>query len=261
MSITNRYLNQLGPQLTERDLAIIRDVGRFKLMSGGQLERLYFADCSDTSRARNRQAVLRRLTGHRVLARVGQRRVGGAQRGSASYLYTLDVAGQHLAQSTSSRPRRPYSWYEPTVAHFLAVAELYVTLTEAARGGRFTVLDFQAEPYCWRSFGHRTLKPDAFVQLGVVHPDGRRRKGSFFIEVDRANQYGAKIETKLPQYLAYYQHHRQTWPDQSFPRVVFLAPHEQRVSYLRRLVAERPEAQRLFTVGLLDELVAVTLDR
>ncbi|OEJ41212.1 hypothetical protein AR457_10150 [Streptomyces agglomeratus] len=261
MSITNRYLNQLGPQLTERDLAIIFEVGRFKLMSGGQLERLFFADCSDTSRARNRQAVLRRLTGHRVLARLGQRRVGGAQRGSASYLYTLDVAGQHLAQSTSSRPRRPYSWYEPTVAHLLAVAELYVNLTEAARGGRFTLLDFQAEPYCWRSFGHRTLKPDAFLQLGVIHPDGRRRKGSFFIEVDRANQYGTKIETKLPQYLAYYQHHRQAEPEQSFPRIVFLAPHEQRANYLRRLVAGRPAERRLFTAGLLDDPLGVLLGR
>ncbi|WP_274562383.1 replication-relaxation family protein [Streptomyces spiramyceticus] len=259
MSITNRYLNQLGPQLTERDLSIIHEVGRFKLLTGGQLERLFFADCSDTSRARNRQAVLRRLTGHRVLARVGQRRVGGAQRGSASYFYTLDVAGQHLAQGTSGRPRRPYSWYEPTAAHFLAVAELYVTLTEGARSGSFALLDFQPEPYCWRTFGHRILKPDAFAQLGVVYPDGRRRKGSFFVEVDRANQYGAKIETKLPQYLAYYQHHRQAQPEQSFPRVVFFAPHEQRMRYLRRLIAERPDARHLFAVGSLDDPLAVLL--
>ncbi|WP_406123731.1 replication-relaxation family protein [Streptomyces canus] len=259
MSITRKYLNQLAPQLSPRDLAIIHEVGRFKLVTGGQLERLFFADCSDTSRARNRQAVLRRLTEHRVLARIGERRVGGAQRGSASFLYALDVAGQHLSQGTSTRPRRPYSWYEPTIAHFLAIAELYVMLREADQSGLFSLLDFQTEPYCWRTFGQRTLKPDAFVQIGIVTADGRRRKGSFFIEVDRANQYGAKMETKVPQYMAYYQHDRLARPDRAFPRIVFLAPHEQRVQYLRRLVQGRPEIGHVFTVGLLEYPVASLL--
>ncbi|MEV3915002.1 replication-relaxation family protein [Streptomyces canus] len=259
MSITTKYLNQLAPQLSPRDLGIIYEVGRFKLMTGGHLERLFFADCSDTSRARNRQAVLRRLTEHRVLARVGERRVGGAQRGSASFLYALDVAGQHLSQGTSTRPRRPYSWYEPTIAHFLGIAELYVMLREADQSGQFSLLDFQTEPYCWRTFGQRTLKPDAFAQIGLVLPDGRRRKGSFFVEVDRANQYGAKIETKVPQYVAYYQHDRLAQPDRAFPRIVFLAPHEQRVQYLSRFVQGRPEIGHLFTVGLLEYPVASLL--
>jgi hypothetical protein len=253
MSITVRYLGQLKPQLSSRDLAIIYEVGRFKLMTGGQLERLFFADCSELSRARNRQAVLKRLTDLRVLARVGERRVGGASRGSASFLYTLDVAGQHLAYSTSPRPRRPYAWYEPTIAHFLAVAELYVTLREADRSGQLTLLDFQAEPYCWRHFAQRVLKPDAFVQIGIVREDGRRLKGSFFIEVDRANQYGTKIETKLPQYLAYRHHDRQAQPDRAFPRIVFLAPDERRVQYLARIVHAHSDTRSLFSVGLQDD--------
>ncbi|PKV88172.1 replication-relaxation family protein [Streptomyces sp. TLI_146] len=259
MSITRKYLNQLAPQLSPRDLAIISEVGRFKIMTGGQVERLFFADCSDTSRARNRQAVLRRLTEHRVLARVGERRVGGAQRGSASFLYTLDVAGQHLSQGTSTRPRRPYSWYEPTIGHFLGVAELYVVLREADQSGLFSLLNFQTEPYCWRTFGQRTLKPDAFTQVGIVTADGRRRKGSFFIEVDRANQYGAKIETKVPQYVAYYQHDRLAQPERAFPRIVFLVPDQQRAEYLSRLVQSRPEVRQLFSVGLLEDPIAALL--
>nr|WP_275406803.1 replication-relaxation family protein [Streptomyces sp. SID12488] len=249
----------MAPQLSARDLAIIYEVGRFKLMTGGHLERLFFADCSDTSRTRNRQAVLRRLTQHRVLARVGERRVGGAQRGSAAFLYALNVAGQHLSQATSTRPRRPYSWYEPTIAHFLAIAELYVMLREADQSGLFSLLDFQTEPYCWRTFGQRTLKPDAFAQIGIVLPDGRRRKGSFFIEVDRANQYGAKIETKVPQYVAYYQHDRLAQPDRAFPRIVFLAPNDQRAGYLGQLVQGRPEVRQLFSVGLLEDPIATLM--
>ncbi|MFC4608411.1 hypothetical protein ACFO9E_11365 [Streptomyces maoxianensis] len=39
-----------------------------------------------------------------------------------------------------------------------------------------------------------------------------------FIEVDRANKYGAKIESKLPQFLAFYQHYHQAeLPPHSLP--------------------------------------------
>jgi len=68
MNVTRGYLNSLRPQLTERDREIIARLSQFKLMTGRQLERLYFGACSATSRARNRQAVLKRLTDHRVLA-------------------------------------------------------------------------------------------------------------------------------------------------------------------------------------------------
>ncbi|XVV02504.1 replication-relaxation family protein [Actinosynnema sp. CA-248983] len=251
MNITRTVLDALKPQLSDRDHAIIRDVGRFKLATAGQLERLHFAHCSDTSRARNRQAVLKRLTDQRVLARVGERVRGGANGGSRGYLYALDVAGQDLAQLTSSRPRRPYVSHEPTIAHYLAVTELYVRLVEADRAGHLTLLTFEAEPYCWRRFGRgQVLKPDAYVQLGLVR-DGRRRKGSFFIEIDRGTQWGAKVANKVPQYLAYYHHDR---PDEPvFPKVLLLVPNEPRATYLTRLAQVRDLGVHIFTAGLVDD--------
>ncbi|BAJ31017.1 MULTISPECIES: replication-relaxation family protein [Kitasatospora] len=261
MNVTRRYLDQLAPQLSPRDLEIVRQLSRFKLMTGPQLERLFFADCSDTSRARNRQAVLKRLTQHQVLAHVGQRRVGGFAYGSGSYVYTLDIAGQLLAATTSARPRRAFSWYEPTINHFLATAEVYVLLIEAERSGALTLLDFQAEPVCWRKFDQHTLKPDAFAEIGLVLPDGRRVKGSFFIEVDRANQFGAKISGKIPQYLAYYQHQLLAGTNAGLPRkVVFLAPDTSRATYLHRLIARHQDGRQLFTVGLLDHAVSVLVN-
>ncbi|MFI6581602.1 hypothetical protein [Embleya sp. NPDC050493] len=66
------------------------------------------------------------------------------------------------------------------------MVELYVTFRKVDRSGGPTLLALLAEPSCQWSFGQRTLKLDAF-----------------FIEVDRVNQYGVKIETRQPQYLAY----------------------------------------------------------
>jgi len=261
VNITQAYLNRLGPSLSDRDLAIARVVGRFKIMTGDQLERLFFDHCSDTSRARNRQQVLKRLTQRQVLGLAGQRRIGGARAGSAQAIFTLDIAGQHLAEMTGNRPRRPYSWYEPTIEHFLAVAELYVQLMEAERSGDILkLLAYDPEPYCWRDFGADTLKPDAYVELAVEH-QGQRYRGSLFIEVDRANQYGAKISSKLPQYVSYYRHHRAVTPGQTFPRIVFLAPDERRVRYLTGLLDDRAEARQLFHVGLLSEPLPALLQR
>lgn len=266
MNVTSRYLEAIGPQLTERDRAIIRTVGQFKLVTGKQLERLYFAGCSDTSRARNRQAVLSRLTGHQVLATVGpgrrhgqQRQMGGSLGGSQGYVYTLDLAGQRLAETAGSRPRRPLVWYEPTAAHFLAVTELYVRLVEAERMGRLRLEQFHAEPECWRTFDRQTLKPDAYVQL-QIEQEGQLRRGRFFVEVDRANQYGTKISTKLPQYAAFWQYERARFQRSGkrghFPGVLFLVPTSERGTYLERLIQRDPETARLFRVALYDEAVA-----
>ncbi|MEV8442670.1 replication-relaxation family protein [Actinosynnema sp. NPDC051121] len=253
MNITRAVLDALKPQLSDRDHAIMHDVGRFKLATAGQLERLHFAHCSDRSRARNRQAVLKRLTDNRILARVGNRARGGPSGGSRGYLYALDVAGQELTQLTSHRPRRPYVSYEPGIAHYLAVTELYVRLVEADRAGTLTLLNFEAEPYAWRYFNdQQVLKPDAYVQVGVAH-DGRRRKGSFFIEMDRGTQWGAKIATKVPQYLAYFNSSRPNEP--IFPKVLLLAPSERRAGYLSRLIKERGPDIPLFEAGVVDDAI------
>ncbi len=268
MNITTGYLNRLKPELTERDLRIIEQVGRFKLMTAGQIERLFFDEYADPrsgstvgysekSRTRNRQAVLRRLVNHRMLARVGVRRVGGSRRGSADYTYKLDVAGQHIARLTSARPRRPYKEYRPTDPHYLAVAELYVRLRESERGGSLALLHFEAEPYCWRTFAGSTLKPDAFVQVGVER-GGQRRKGSFFVEVDRGDEHGPKISTKVPQYVAYWQYEQGS--GRVFPQVLLLETEhprgsrytEQRLRYLAELVEGAPP---LFQVALFEDAV------
>src|SRR5665647_1079920 len=136
VNITKTYINALTPQLSERDFAIIENVGRFKLATGQQIERLHFMERSPLSRSRSRQFVLKRLVEHQVLKRIGNRPIGGADGGSVSHLYALGKAGIALAAITSAAPRRPYVDYRPHVAHTLAIAELYVCLVEAERAGK-----------------------------------------------------------------------------------------------------------------------------
>ena len=100
----------------------------------------------------------------------------------------------------------------------LAVSELYVGLVEAHRSGAAELLAFAAEPACWRSFAGQggevvTLKPDAFVQLGIG--DIER---SLFVEVDLSTESQPVIQRKCRVYAAYWRtgleaQHRGVFPE------------------------------------------------
>lgn len=266
MRITRASLDLLKPQLSDRDLAIIHEVGRFKLMRADQLERLFFTEYevdgqrraySPVSRARNRQAVLKRLVDQEILATVGERQQGGVRRGSSGFLYRLDKTGQYLAEQTSSQPRRPLTTYKPHWDHYLAIAEVYVALVEAQRAGMFRRLRFDVEPYCWRSFRDQRVKPDGFVQVDVDRGE-RTIRGSFFLEVDRAQEWGKQIPTKLDGYISYRVHEQSL--GRATPRILLLAPTDTRVAYLAAEVAKKAAGyQALFGVDLLERVAAAVL--
>jgi hypothetical protein len=60
-------VQRLASELGRRDLAILADVGRVRLLTGRQVERLHFAGLSGAHRDRARRRALERLTGlHRT---------------------------------------------------------------------------------------------------------------------------------------------------------------------------------------------------
>jgi hypothetical protein len=94
------------------------------------------------------------------------------------------------------------------------------------------------------------------VQIGV-EADGQRRKRSYFIEVDRAGEWGIKISSKLPQYLRYRDYEQPN--GRIFPQVLFLAPHPRQVAYLDRLIQTRAPQSTIFYVGLFDDALVLLL--
>jgi hypothetical protein len=208
------------------------------------------------SNARLCRKSLRRLNSLRLVGRL-ERSVGGQGRGgSSSWLYGLDVAGARLLNhSEGRRPRRPY---EPSVAklrHTLGVTECYVLAREADLDGAVELLAFEAEPNCWRSHptvnGTKTVKPDAFVALGIA--DRERR---WFIEVDRGTTSAASLRSKLGAYLAYYDSGTEQARSTIFPRALWLVPNLKRAEVLRALISrEQEDSQRIHVVALFDEAV------
>jgi hypothetical protein len=227
--------------LTERERAIVADVGRLRLLTGGQLQRLHFE--ASASGQRHGRRVLTFLTDRRVLARLA-RSIGGARAGSAGYVYTLDVVGQQFLHP-GTNVRRPWLPSAGFVQHAAMVSECYVQLVETTRDGDLELLSFEAEPEAWRSFvdrrgSYRVLKPDAFLRVGLGEFDDR-----WALECDRSTEDIPRVLRKCQAYVQYWQ----TGKEAVFPRVLWVANRAGRASALVRCLLELPEQHRqLFAV-------------
>jgi hypothetical protein len=134
------------------------------------------------------------------------------------------------------------------------VAEQYVTLIEAERAGRVELVAFESEPDCWRpltsAYGRAdTLKPDAFVRLGVGEFEERS-----FIEVDCGTEGRGALLAKCRRYTAYYQTGIEQAKHGVFPRVVWITTNQARVRLLVEVCASlAPEHWQLFSVSTADK--------
>lgn len=254
--VTAAYVERLAAELPARDLAVVETLDRLRVATPRQLQRLHFTSGTKAANARQTWRRLRALTDLRVLT-VLERRVGGGSGGSSQAVYALDTAGQRLGAACGPaggrRLRRPWTPGSQFLAHALAVTELYVELREREREGHGTLLDFYAEPGCWRRFigvggGAAWLKPDAFVRWGAGDLEHLS-----FVEVDRAT---ASVPTIVARKLDLFRRYWQTGREQerfgAFPRVVLLTTAEKRRATLAEATRRQPpEARPLYRVGLL----------
>jgi hypothetical protein len=242
-----------GEQLSPRDLAVLQTAGALRLVTGGQLQRLFFSDPEDGSTSpRIARRTLQRLTDLRLLVRL-ERRLGGLRAGSSSYTYALTPAGGRAIGGAASRGRSP----EPSltfVRHTLAIAEVATILTEAKRSGLIDAVKLQTEPDCWRDLGgyERTvLKPDLFVEASVADSDHLA-----WVEVDLGTEHGPALVRKARIYETYFRSGREQERTGVFPRVLWLAETPTRQRAIRTALHRASGLTAdLHRVGLLDDPV------
>lgn len=250
-----------GEQLSDRDRAVLTTVGSFRLVTGGQLQRLFFAEDTDDGSGNPRIArrVLQRLTDLRLLHRL-ERRLGGLRAGSSSFTYALTPAGGRIIGWAVGRGQKR----EPSLTfarHTLAVTEVAVQLHEAHRGGLLDSLQLQAEPICWRELGGydgALLKPDLFAIAGrgdVEH--------LAWVEVDLGTEHGPALVRKARLYERYFRSGREQSRLDAFPRVIWLVPDDKRQHFIERaLQGAGGLTQDLHRVRLrADPVAAVITDK
>ena len=250
--------------LPVRDTQLMRDLGRFRLMTGRMIQRRHFEGASPTAMRRAN----RRLTALPQLGLIGQlhRRIGGHRSGSAGSIHYLTPSGRQLLMLSGNEVEiggfaRP-GWEPGSLftEHILAVSELATSLVERVREISSTELIFQPEPEAWRSFvgangERRVLKPDAFV--GLI---GSEFEDHYFIEVDRGTESLRRVEQKMKTYIGYERGGTEQAVTGIFPKVVWLVDGEKRLGKVRALLGELLEGQqRLFAAEPLDRGAFVLL--
>lgn len=251
-----RELTELRARLVGRDLAIVGMVADLRLMSGRQLEAIFFSSefhDSYDSASRAARRVLARLVEERVLVRLN-RQIGGIRAGSRAFVYGLGPVGHRLLERTTSRPR----YREPSalfVDHTLAIAQIVVSVINAARQGRCELISWQGEPRCWRTFssagGRIMLRPDLYLALGVDEYEHR-----FFIEVDRDTEHLPSIFRKANLYDRYYRSGREQSKSGLFPTVLFVASDAKRGQAIERgLQAMKKLPPKLFATTCDDDVL------
>lgn len=242
-------LVELADELSPREQEMLETVARLRLVSGRQLERLFFAaGANPATNARLARRTLARLVEYGVLGRL-QRRVGGARAGAAGHVYFATTRGQRLVAYWQGRGlARPGSRYEPTATfarHVLGIAECYVRLVEADRDGAVELLEFACEPACWCAYagpgGRSWVKPDAYVRIG-----SREYETRSWIEIDCGTEGRGALTRKCRAYAGAY---RAGVMADGFPQVVWIVTSAKRVELLHAVCSSLPaEVWKLFVV-------------
>ena len=230
--------------VTDRDVRILQDLERFRLLTTRHLQRLHFPaiplgpHTSASSATRGTTRVLGRLEQLGAISRL-DRRIGGIKHGSALTIWQLGQAGDRLLRARRGDPvRRRYD--EPGIVfteHQLAVAEVAVTVIEQAQARRFDLLELEAEPTCWRTFNGTantaiTLKPD----LLVVTADASTETHSY-VEVDRGTEHLPAVLRKCRTYQRYCDTGAEQQIRGLFPAAVWIVPDAVRAHKIREAIA------------------------
>ncbi len=127
---------------------------------------------------------------------------------------------------------------------------------EAERGGLCDLIEFVAEPDCWRSFSGRggarlLLKPDAYARVAASGYEYL-----WFIEVDRAAESRPTLKAKCQRYVDYWLSGREDTRSAVFPAVLWLVPDARRADSLAGVIDQlSADSRALFKVGLFEDAV------
>lgn len=254
-------LRELLDRLTDRDLRILDDLERFRLLSTDHIRRLQFVDghATQTAATRGTVRVLGRLEAGGYIARLS-RRVGGPLRGSSATVWQLSATGERVLRARrGDATRRRYEEPSPHFTkHTLAISELGVRVIERCRRGDVTLLKLHPEPASWRSFvnalGALTwVRPDLFVATADDADESH-----VWIEVDLGTEHMPTILRKCTVYERYFRTGIEQTERGVFPLVVWVVPTAHRAERIRvAITSERTLTDALFTVTTSEDVMEV----
>ncbi|WP_254205849.1 replication-relaxation family protein [Nocardia alni] len=204
----SRQLAALREELSVRDLAILEDVERFRLLTTRHIQRLHFDHSRHATLGAATKACMRvliRLSGtHNLVVALNEqkRRRGGARRGSEQLIWQLASRGEALLRhARGGEGRRRYmSPSHEFVKHTLEVSSLGVLLREAEQRREIEIVELAVEGLAYRYYvgrqgSRQSLEPDLYAITA-----GDEYEHHWFIEADCGTERGPHLQRKLDAY-------------------------------------------------------------
>lgn len=271
-----------GFALQERDIALLEDIWRYRLLATGQLELLRACDADPAKRFVSRLTLTRRLKllfHHGYLGRIAR----PLAKGSLEPVYVLDgegakalrkrhgeIGGRRVAaRSPSQRPK------SAALEHLLAVNQFRIALSAACQASEFQSLESsRVRLHDWKGSdevkfqvaraerGERTrlvtLMPDGFFSL-----QAKDQKLFYFLEVDLGSESARILADKCRSYYAYWQSggfaHDFSVPREVGFRVVLIAPSARRADTILKAIQGLETGRGLFLTALEETVMPCSL--
>lgn len=256
--LTRIQLEKLEECLSARDLSVLQALRKYRFLTSDQVGRLYFTNCSTkTSRTRNQNLLLKRLSDHGLIRPLA-RRIGGYQGGSSVQIWYLTEAGYRLLTLNTPGEHKRKRFTEPSpmfLEHTLSIAECVVQLTTICRNSHDLVLEVvDTEPSCWRKYKSDGricyLKPDIFVVTSY-----EKYEDSWFIEIDLGTESSSQIIEKCNAYLEYFYTGIEQKETGVFPIVAWVVKDYARKEKIKQYIRDNIKGQpKMFLVITPDEL-------
>ena len=202
----------VSARLTDRDQALLRQLGEHEPLSTSELRLLFF---TGASRCRRR---LRQLESHDLLQRVYPART--SRGGGSEALWFLSAEGRRLLELPT---RREPGLTIPDLEHRRAVAQYMLHLVEHSlhRDGE-GLYSWLGERAAARALAG-ACRPDGYGRY--LHPEGEI---SFYLELDRGTEPAHRLRDKLTAYSRALTHA----PNPEYGNVILLLPGARRLRNL-----------------------------
>jgi hypothetical protein len=262
--ISQQYLEEIARCLSARDMAVLSSIQKCRYITSRQIKRLHFTNNTGkrgATIAANR--ALAKLHDYKLINSI-ERRIGGVRAGSGANVWLLSENGLRLLEPGRKENTHRKNNFEPSLnflQHTLAVAEVYVQLTELCRSNQIELVKAESEPDCWRPYTGEdnkpaSMKPDMYaVTINGEYED------SWFIEVDMNTQSPSVVLDKCRRYVRYRNSGIEQKEHGVFPLVVWIVNKESRKDKLKQYIAECRDISEnnkaLFTVIMPDEFEAL----
>ena len=223
-------------QLTTKEQAILKWVGRFQQLSTRQVKALVYPGQPFDPQRR----AINQLLEHKLLSLVNQKHYASAGGGNRMHVFQIGREGRKLYDVGRRGISRVVNY------HALAIADVYISLLEAERAGQATIFAYATEPDSHIEFGSVYLKPDLYVDVGLK-ANGKRR--AFWVEVDLGSERQKQVMEQITAYKMAFDASGD-YPLPLYPRVVFLAVDDERaqeINYWLQRATDLPVG--MVTVG------------